>query len=353
MRIIERSEFRGEGDTISLENQIRGMFRHGRRWRADMEAQLMVSEALGRGLGGDHVLVRNLTLPGTLNIVPMILVGPQGVRAIVSTPVGGIFRAKGEEWLAFNSTARHFRRVRPNRQAIVLGHAEAVLNYLVGQGYGLPDVEAVLVFTNPRTHVDSARPRVRIVMADGIEHFAANIQQLKPIMDGEDVEAVVSALLFPRMRDGEAAVQMMGEEGQQIVPAEFRPNTGPIAVPSSGGAAPPGSERDLFRDVEMAPDAEPEVIEDAVDYAEQVQRVRQGVAQIAQEGGRLGGLLAQEGSRIAVEQGERLTVTTERLAGRVPHMTTGQWMLLAIAAVVDAAILITLTLMVMRDYLYS
>jgi hypothetical protein len=354
MRIIERSEFRGEGDTISLENQIRGTLRHGTRWRGEMEAQIMVSEALGRGLGGDYVLVRNLTVPGTLEIVPMVLVGPQGVRAIVPAPLRGIFRAKGEEWLSFSSTARHFKRVRPNQQAIAEDHAQAVLRYLVGQGYGLPDVEAVLVFTNPRTHVDSARPRVRIVMADGIEHFAANLQQLKPIMDGEDVEAVVNALLFPRMREGDVPAPVVGGlESQPVVPPDLKLKSGPIAVPSTSGAAPPGSERDLFRGAQMPSPDEAEVIEDAVDYGDQMQRVRQGVAQIAQEGGRLAQEGWVQGSRIAVEQGERLTVTTERLARRVPHMTTGQWVFLAVVALFDAVILITLALMVMRDFLYS
>jgi hypothetical protein len=125
--------------------------------------------------------------------------------------------------------------------------------------------------------------------------------------------------------------------------------SGPIAVPTTAGAAPPGSERDLFRGVELPPPEEAEVIEDAVDYGQQMERVRKGVQQIAEEGGRL----AQEGSRIAVEQGERLTVTTERLARRVPHMTTGQWLFLAVVAVFDAIVLITLTLMVMRDVLYG
>jgi hypothetical protein len=350
MRIIERSEFRGESGTISFESRIRGMLRYGMRWYGGMEAQLVASEALGRGLGSDYVLIRNLTLPGALLAVPMILVGPQGVRSILPASLRGIYRAKAEEWLTFDSTARHFKRVRPNQQAIALEHAESVLRYLVGQGYGLPDVEAVLLFTNPRTHVDSARPRVRIVMADGIEHFAANLQQLKPIMDGEDVEAVINALLFPRQQEGEAGAPVEGGEGLSVVPPDMKLKSGPIAVPSRGGAPPPpGSERDLFSGIEPQGPEEPEVIEDAVDYTEQIQRVKKGVQQIAHEGSRL----AQEGTRIASDRAERITVTSERLARRVPTMSKAQWIFLAIVALFDAVILITLTLMVMRDVFYS
>jgi hypothetical protein len=351
MRIVERSEFRGEDGAISLENRIRGTLRHGMRWFGGMEAQLLASEALGRGLGSDYILIRNLMLPGVLQALPMVLVGPQGVRAILPVPMRGIFRAKGDEWLTFDSTARHFKRVRPNQQALALEHAEAVLRYLVGRGYGLPDVEAVLIFTNPRTHVDSARPRVRIVMADGIEHFAANLLQLKPIMDGEDVEAVVNALLFPRAQEGEAPVGAPAGsgEGMSVVPPEMKLKSGPIAVPTPGGAPRPGSERDLFTGFEPRGPEEPEVIEDAVDYGEQVQKVRKGVQQIAQEGSRL----AQEGSRIAYDQAERITVTSERLARRVPRMSRAQWVFLAIVALFDAVILITLTLMVVRDVFYG
>jgi hypothetical protein len=350
MRIIERSEFRDESGTISLENRIRATMRHGLSWYGAMEAQLVVTDALSHGLGPDYVLLRNLTVPYTLLTVPLTLIGPQGVRAIVPTPLRGIYRAKGEEWLTFQSAARRFKRVRPNQQAIALEYADALLHYLVGQGYGLPEVEAVLVFTNPRTHVDSARPRTRIVMADGIEHFAANLQQLKPIMDEEDVQAVVNSFLYPKPREGEAEVPMTEAGlGLPVVPPEFRPQTGPIAVPSGPGAAPPGAERDLFRDVELAPADEPEIIEDATDYGQQVARVRKGVQQIAEGGARI----AQEGSRLAAERAKQIDATGLRLVRRVPHMSKAQWIFLGVVAVFDAILLITLTLMVVRDVFYG
>jgi hypothetical protein len=350
MRIIERSEFRDESGAITFENRVRATLRHGLRWYAGMEAQLSVSEALARGLGPEYVLIRNLIVPYTPITVPLTLVGPQGVRAILPTPLRGIYRAKGDEWLTFQSAARRFKRVRPNQQAIVLEHASALLHYLVGQGYGLPEVEAVLVFTNPRTHVDSARPQTRIVMADGIEHFAANLQQLKPIMDEEDVQAVVNAFLYPKPREGEAEIPAgEGGEGLPVVPPEFRPQTGPIAVPSGPGAAPPGAERDLFRGMEMAPAEEPEIIEDATDYGQQIERVRKGVQHIAEGGTRL----AQEGSRIAAEGAKSIDETSLKLVRRVPRMSRAQWVFLGVVAVFDAILLITLTLMVVRDVFYG
>jgi hypothetical protein len=54
-----------------------------------------------------------------------------------------------------------------------------------------------LVFTNPRTHVDTARPAARVILSDAIDHFAANLQQFQPIMDQQDIKAIIKALTNP------------------------------------------------------------------------------------------------------------------------------------------------------------
>jgi hypothetical protein len=198
MIVIERSTFRDESGVISLENRLRGMFRFGMRWYSEMEAQLAVTQRLLKSLGDEHVLVRNQQLPGTDVIIPLILLSPQGVRLLVPTPIRGIYRAKLDEWLTFDGGARRFKRVRPNLQGVALTMANQLLRFLKGQGYPLPEIESVLIFTNPRTHVDTARPSVRIVLADAIDHFASNLQKFPAIMDGEDIGAVLESLTSPR-----------------------------------------------------------------------------------------------------------------------------------------------------------
>jgi len=120
------------------------------------------------------------------------------VRVLVPTPIRGIYRAKLDEWLTFDGGARRFKRVRPNLQGIALTMANQLLRFLKSQGYPLPEIEPVLIFTNPRTHVDTARPSVRIVLADAIDHFASNLQKFPAIMDGEDIGAVLESLTSPR-----------------------------------------------------------------------------------------------------------------------------------------------------------
>lgn len=203
MKVIDKSEFRDENGDISFENRVRGTLRYGSAWYGIMQAQTAVTERLSKSLPNDFTLLRNVLIPSTGLIASMILIGPQGVRALMATPVRGMFRAKGEEWLA--QTSRGFHNSNPNLQQRAAATADVVLQYLRDQGLGLPDLEPVLIFTNARTHVDAAHPRARIVMADAIEHFAANLLQAQAIMDTEDVQVVVNALLKAKTAEPEPA----------------------------------------------------------------------------------------------------------------------------------------------------
>lgn len=197
MRVIDLTEYRDEEGEISLENRIRGTLAHGLHWYGSMQDQEAITQRLDRNLGNEHTLLRNVPIPGTNLILPMLLLSPQGVRVLVPSRARGIFRAKGESWQSFDSRGRRFKNTRPNLQEGALGMANTLLNYLQRQGYPLPDVEAVLLFTNPRTHVDTAQPSTRIVHSDAFDHFAANLQEKDVIMDQEDIRILVDTLHKP------------------------------------------------------------------------------------------------------------------------------------------------------------
>ena len=195
MRVIERSEFRDEDGKITFQNRVRGSLRFGLSWYGVMQAQQAVTDRLNKSLSNDYHLLRNILIPGTGVITSLILVGPQGVYAILPSPTGGVFRAKDDEWMTHSGG--HFRPARPNLQQSALSAAALLLNYFHGLGYDLPQVEAVLMFTNPRSHVDTVHPQARIVLADALEHFAANMREQPPIMDREDGQLLIEALLHP------------------------------------------------------------------------------------------------------------------------------------------------------------
>jgi hypothetical protein len=231
MNVIDRSEFRDEEGVIALESRIRGTLQHGLGWYGEMQAQEFVSERLEKTLDRAHTLIRNVVLPGTTVSVSMILLSPQGIRVLEPSSIKGVFRAKGEEWLKFDSRGRRFKRARPNLQAQTLDLAQLVhrylqkylesQGYLEGQEYNLPEVEAVLMFANPRTHVDSARPRIRIVQTDAIDHFAANLLEFQPIMDQEDIDILTEALIEPKFPKLETEAEVGEELEPSVAPYEF------------------------------------------------------------------------------------------------------------------------------------
>ncbi len=225
MNVVERSEFRGQDGSISIEQRLQATLRFGLSWYADMQGQDFVTQRLRRSLAKDHILIRNLTLPGTSTVLSLILLGPQGVQVLLATSVRGVFRADENEWLKFDATSRVFRRSQPNLSAEVTAQAHALFEFLKGRGYTLPDVEAVLMFTNPRTHVDLAQPNVRIVLADAIDHFAANLLQFPEIMSKGDVDLLLTALL--------------AEPVQPPAPPVEEAQAGPRRAAPSAGIPPP------------------------------------------------------------------------------------------------------------------
>lgn len=203
MRVMDLSEFRNEEGVIDLENRIRATLEFGLGWYADMQAQEFVVQRLERVLDNEHIMLRNVPLVGTDLVAPLILLSPQGARLIHSIRKKGVFRARDEDWQTFDGRLRRFRVARPNLQFQVLAMSRGIHRYLQAQGFPLPDLEGVLIFTNPQTHVDVASPAARIVLADAIDHFASKILELKPIMDQEDIDLLVEAIIHPSLPEPE------------------------------------------------------------------------------------------------------------------------------------------------------
>ena len=227
MRVIEQSSFLDDEGNLSVGNRFRSWLEYGIGWPGEVKAQAELSRKLGRHLSDEHVLLRNAKLPGSDLTVPLILLGPQGVRTILPTNRGGVFRAKGEDWYQFNSRTRRFKRTRPNLQSLADSYARAVHAYLQGQGVPLPEVEPVLAVVNPRTHIDTAGPSVRIVQADAFDHFANNLQKFQPIMDQEDVRELTQLIINPPMLEPEPDPELEPEpaidEFGDDLPTEFDP----------------------------------------------------------------------------------------------------------------------------------
>ncbi len=89
MKIIDKTPFQTEKGEISLLNRLQGTLQHGFSWYPELEAQKIVIDQLNRVLEKGVVLIRNLTLPGSEIIEPIILIGQSGVYVIYVTHLRG------------------------------------------------------------------------------------------------------------------------------------------------------------------------------------------------------------------------------------------------------------------------
>lgn len=222
MQVIDLSEFRDEEGQISLENRVRGTAKFGFDWYGDMQAQERVTRKLHGVLDDEHMLLLNVPLVGAEVLAPMILFSPQGVRLLYPSTAKGTFRAQDDQWMSYSGRSKEFTPTKPNLQFRALAFASGLLRYFESQGFPLPDVEAVLLFVDPQTHVDTASPQARVVLADAFEHFAAKILEAPVIMDQEDIHMLVESVLNPKLPEPEVGEEedeaaALGEEPAQEV----------------------------------------------------------------------------------------------------------------------------------------
>jgi len=196
MKIIDCSPFRDEEGKISLMQLLNGMLEYGLQWRSLVQSEDLAVKRLQRTLGKEYTLFRDYSIPGfDARNCAMVLLGPQGIQLLMAKPLKGIYRAKGPEWMVFDQRIRRFKKSKPNHQETIIKTAAILKKSLEKEGLALIDIESILMFTNPRTLVDTARPRVRIVPADAVDYFAANLQQLPEALDKEDIKYLTGILL--------------------------------------------------------------------------------------------------------------------------------------------------------------
>jgi len=198
MRLTDRSRFLDADGNLSMLNRMKGMVEFGMDWYPRMQAQNSVAQRLSKILGNHHSMLRNASIPGVdPSTTTLILISPQGIRVLMVHPERGVFRAQDEQWLAYDSKERSFKMSEPNLQTEALQVAGRVERLLKAQGLPVMGVEAILIFTNPRTLVDGLRPKVRLVAADAIDYFGANLDQTPQQMQKSDVRNITDAILKP------------------------------------------------------------------------------------------------------------------------------------------------------------
>lgn len=193
MRILDFSTFRDSRGRIGLGAQLSGMLRNGLAWQAEIQLQDQIVGRFAKVLGDEFVMLRNTTFPGVEVPIPLILVGPFGLRVMNTTAVRGTYRAKGDQWMVLDSSGS-FKMARPNLAARLRIYGEMVRRCLASRGLSMPEAEPVLLVARPETYIENIKSPVRVVLADGVENFATNLSQSRALFPPQMVEDVVQAL---------------------------------------------------------------------------------------------------------------------------------------------------------------
>lgn len=224
MKIIDKTPFQNEKGELTPMQRVQGTLQHGLSWFPELEAQKAVIAQMDLVLEKGFTLIRNFTLANSQIVEPLILIGPPGVFVISVTPQGGFYEAKGDQWNVVNGG-----RVSPapvNLLYRVGRLARALQVYLNRQGVVLPgQVEPVLIASNPRMHIESLRPAVRVVLSDAIRQFAASLLQARPVLRPEQVYDIADRIITPRPKEAASQPETAPEAAPATESPEAEPQT--------------------------------------------------------------------------------------------------------------------------------
>ena len=195
MKVIDNPTIGGKAASSGKLDDMLGSLRMGRNWSQDMEAQEGVIGSLEKALDNRYVMLRNVTLEGLEIPIPLVLIGPPGIRVIYPSATRGIFRAKADVWEQLDDRAQVYRAANPNLLTRTELMGQAVAAFLAARASAQYEIDPVLFFSDPGTHVDSVRPAVRVVLIDGLERFFAGLVQSRILLEKEEVDKTVDLFL--------------------------------------------------------------------------------------------------------------------------------------------------------------
>jgi hypothetical protein len=194
MKIIENTSQSQKNQASNVLGGVIGSLRLGRATPQEMQAQQAVISVLEKVMDNRHFLLRNLSLPEQETPIPLILVGPPGIKVIYPISLRGVYRAKVDEWEQLDTQRQIYRPATPNLIVQAQQMAQAVEEHLKAQNIDPPSVEPTLVFTDTGVHIEMARPAVRIVLIDAIDRFTAGLLQAPALLSKEEVQQTTDCL---------------------------------------------------------------------------------------------------------------------------------------------------------------
>lgn len=202
---VEEVEEEEKGRLSGMLNQLDGLLWGGDE-KKEAEGREFILKRLGDILSDNFTLLTNYPLPKSTIEIPMILVGPPGVKVIFPSALHGIFQAKGNGWYELNERKRIYIAAKVNIVRETLMMAKGLHKFLMECGVALQEIEPIIIFSDPGSHVDTSKPAVRIILRDAINNFVAGLVQASLVIKSEDVLSVAALITNPAMAKQQAAI---------------------------------------------------------------------------------------------------------------------------------------------------
>jgi hypothetical protein len=174
------------------------------------QVQQAILERFQRGLDNRFTMIVNFTPDRQTNPIPFILVGPNGISVLNLNNDRGIFRAKEDNWLEMNKKTRQYSMARVNLIKQTQYMALAVSDFVSRQAQSVPEVAPFLLFADPGVHIDTNRPAIRLVLADGIDRLIGSFQQGAETLNAVTVKVITD--LFEKIAHPVVAVTIQEED---------------------------------------------------------------------------------------------------------------------------------------------
>ncbi|MCB0101898.1 MAG: hypothetical protein H6635_15720 [Anaerolineales bacterium] len=196
MRVIDKTPLQDAKGNISFISRIQGTLKYGLNWYAEYQSQKVVLNLMDRFVDKGFIAIRNFKLPDSDIIIPIIVIGPGSLTIILSTPINGQFEANGTAWnIIGNNASTPAKRNLINILSLL---TRAFQRYLKIHNINVPvQVEPVLIATDPGANIETNRPAVRVVRSDAIKQFISTLNQARPLLRVDQVNAIADLILEP------------------------------------------------------------------------------------------------------------------------------------------------------------
>ena len=198
MRTIDLSKYSSESGLGRMVKSLQGALSFGYSWQQSRKNQEELVEILGSVLGNECVLLRDVNIPKVNRPIPLVLITPAQVMAINPKSQKGFFRAEGKFWGELGRNDE-YRPAPINLIRETWLYQKTIEGYFKQHNFTAPMGRGVMIFVSPETVVESIRPRVRIIQADGIKNFARELSIEKPVLSNVDFKAAVNLLTHPKL----------------------------------------------------------------------------------------------------------------------------------------------------------